>query len=125
MAIVYVDRSDVHRDHLDELKAGLTALAAFVEEHQPQLGTYGVYLDEDALRMTVVAVHPDDASLERHLDLGAPEFRKLAPFLTLREIEVFGRLGERTTAMVQEKADMLGDAGTVTIHERFAGYHRS
>ena len=124
MAIVYIDRSDVHPEHLDELKAGVTALGAFVEEHQPQLGTYGIYLDEDALRMTVVAVHPDEASLVRHLDIGGPEFRKLAPFLTLREIEVFGRLGGTAAELVREKADALGDAGTVTVHDRFAGYDR-
>ena len=122
--IVYIDRSDVHREHLDELKAGVQALVAFVDEHQPQLGIYGIYLDEDALRMTVLAVHPDDASLERHLDLGGPEFKKLAPFITLRSIEVFGRPGERTAEMLRQKADLLGDAGTVTLHERFAGYHR-
>lgn len=50
------------------------------------MAAYGFYLDEVANQMTVVAVHPDAASVERHVEMGAPEFRKLAPLLSLREI---------------------------------------
>ena len=122
--IVYVDRSDVLEGHLDELKAGIRALIAFVDAQQPQMATYGFYLDEEANQMTVVSVHPNSASLERHAEIGGPEFRKLAPFITLREIEVFGRLSVRATELVRRKAAALGDGGTVTFHEQFAGFAR-
>jgi hypothetical protein len=122
--IVYIDRSDVHEDRWDELKAGIRALVAFVDAHQPQMASYGFYLDEDAHQMTVVSVHPDSASLERHLDLGGPEFKKLAPFLALREIEVFGHLGERAVELVQQKASTLGDGRVRTFQEQFAGFDR-
>jgi hypothetical protein len=82
--VVYIDRSDVHPNRVDELKTGIRALVAFVESHQPQMATYGFYLDEAAHRMAVVSVHPDSASLERHVEIGGPEFSKLSPFLTLR-----------------------------------------
>jgi hypothetical protein len=87
--IVYVDRSDVHEGCLNELKVDIHALVAFVDAHQPQMAMYGIYLDDQAHRMTVVSVHPNSTSLERHIKLGAPEFRKLAPYIDLREIEVF------------------------------------
>ncbi len=61
--------------------------------------------------MVVVSVHPDSASLERHIEIGGPECKRLAPFLTLREIEVFGHLSARAAELVQQKADMLGDQG--------------
>src|SRR5262249_8112835 len=54
-AIIYVDRSDVHEDCLNELKVGIRALVAFVDAHQPQMAMYGIYLDEQAHRMTVVS----------------------------------------------------------------------
>jgi hypothetical protein len=85
---------------------------------------YGFYLDEDAHRMTVLSVHSDSDSLERHMDIGGPEFKKLAPFLALRKIEVFGHLSDRAVELVQQKADSLGDRGVVTFHERFAGFDR-
>ena len=60
----------------------------FVESHEPQLFAYGFYIDEQAGHMSVVAVHPDTASLELHLQVASAEFRKLAPLITLREITV-------------------------------------
>ena len=71
--------------------------------------------------MTVVAVHPDSASLELHLQIGRAEFRKLAEMITLRQIEVYGSLSDKALTMLQEKATMLGGSG-VTVHERFAGF---
>ena len=122
--VIYIDRSDVHENRWGELKAGIRALVAFVDRHQPQIATYGFYLDEDAHRMTVASVHPDSASLERHIDIGGPEFKKLAPFLTLREIEVFGHLSERAVELLRQKAATLGDRGLVTLHAEFAGFER-
>jgi hypothetical protein len=122
--IIYIDRSDVHEGRLDELRAGIRDLVPFVDSHQPQMVTYGFYLDDDVRRMTVVAVHPDSASLERHVDIGGPAFKRLAPFIELREIEVFGHLSERAVELVQAKAAALGDRGVVTTHERFLGFDR-
>lgn len=123
-SVIYIDRSDVHPGCWDELEAGIRSLVAFVDAQQPQMATYGVYLDKDAGRMTVVSVHPDTASLERHIEIGGPEFKKLAPYITLREIEVFGHLGARAAELVEQKAAVLGDHGTVTIHAQFAGFDR-
>jgi hypothetical protein len=122
--VIYIDRSDVHEGCSDDLKAGIRDLVAFVDSHQPQIVTYGFYFDEDVRRMTVVAVHPDSASLVRHVDIGGPEFKKLAPFIELREIEVFGRLDERAVELLQAKAAALGDRGIVTMHDRFLGFDR-
>lgn len=58
------------------------------------------------------------------MDVGAPEFQKLAPFLSLRETEVFGPLSERAVSLVQQKAADLGDRGVVTVHSQFAGFAR-
>jgi hypothetical protein len=123
--VIYIDRSDVHKDRWEDLKAGIRRLVAFVESHQPQMATYAFYLDEDKNKMTVVSVHRDAASLERHIEVGGPEFKKLAPYLTLREIEVFGTLSDRAVDLVQQKASSLGDGGTVRLHEQFAGFDRT
>jgi hypothetical protein len=122
--VIYIDRSDVQEGRWDELKAGIRNLVAFVDRHQPQMVAYGFYLDEDSHQMTVVSVHPDSASLERHMDIGGPEFKKLGSFIDLQEIEVFGRLSERAVGLVQQKAAALGDGGAVTGHELFAGFDR-
>jgi len=123
-SIVYVDRSDLREGSLDDVKARIRALVEFVDAHQPQMSMYAVHLDEQAREMTVVSVHPNSASLERHIEMGASEFRKLSPYLTLREIEVFGPLSSKAADLVRQKAAALGDDGRVVFHARFAGFDR-
>jgi hypothetical protein len=120
--IVYIDHSDIREGSLEELKAGMQRLVEFIEAREPQLITYGFYIDEAAARMTVVAVHPDPASLELHMDIGGEEFRTLAHLLTLTAIECYGRPSERALEQMRQKAATLGDGGTVISIGRFAGF---
>ena len=94
----------------------------FIDAREPQLIMYGFYIDEDAARMTVVAFHPDSASLERHMEIGSGEFRKLAHLLTLTKIECYGRPSERALKQLRHKAATLGDGRAVVSIERFAGF---
>jgi len=119
--VVSIDHSDIHEGRLDELEAGIRRLVAFVESREPQLVSYGFHLDEELRRMTVVAVHPDSESLELHMEVGLPEFRKLADMITLRRIEVYGSISYRARVMLEQKALLLGPAG-VTVEERFSGF---
>jgi hypothetical protein len=120
--IVYIDHSDIREGSLDELKAGVRRLVDFIRAREPQLITYGFYIDEEAAKMTVVAVHPDSASLELHVDIGSREFRKLAHLITLTAIECYGRPSERALEQLRRKAATLGDGGTVVSIGRFAGF---
>ena len=120
--IVYIDHSDIRKGSLEELKAGVQRLVDFIEAREPQLITYGFYIDQEAAKMTVVAVHPDSASLELHMEVGAAEFRKLAHLLTLTGIECYGRPSERALEQLRHKASTLGDGGTVVSIGRFAGF---
>lgn len=120
--IVYIDHSDIREGSLEELKAGVQRLVEFIRTREPQLITYGFYIDEKARKMSVVAVHPDSASLELHMDVGGAEFRKLAHLLTLTGIECYGRPSERALEMLRAKAAALGDGPTVVSIGRFAGF---
>ena len=53
--VIFIDRSAVHENRWDELKAGIRALVAFVDSHQPEMATSSIHLDEDAHQMTVVS----------------------------------------------------------------------
>jgi hypothetical protein len=120
--IVYIDHSDIREGSLEELKAGVQRLVELIDVREPQLITYGFYIDEAAAKMTVVAVHPDPASLELHMDIGSAEFRKLAHLLRLTAIECYGLPSERALEQLRDKAAMLGDGGTVVSVQRFAGF---
>jgi hypothetical protein len=119
---VYIDHSRIRVDSIDELKAGVQRLVDFIDAREPQLMAYGFYIDEEAARMTVVAVHPDSASLERHMDIGGAEFRKLAHLVRLTAIECYGRPSEGALEQLRHKAATLGDGGAIVSIERFAGF---
>jgi len=89
----------------------------------PRLISYGFFLDREQRHMTVVAVHPDSASLEFHMDVGGAEFRKFADLIELSRIEVYGRVSDPVLERLHQKARMLG-SGTVTVHELYAGFAR-
>jgi hypothetical protein len=120
--IVYIDHSDIREGAIQELRAGVRRLVEFIDSREPQLLAYGFYIDEDAGTMTVVAVHPDQASLELHLNVGGEEFRKLANLLTLTSIECYGRPGKRALEQLRQKAAALGDGGTIVSIGRYAGF---
>jgi hypothetical protein len=120
--ILYIDRSDIRRDSLDELKRGVQQLVDFIDAREPRLLAYGFYIDDEAATMTVVALHPDSSSLELHLDIGGAEFRKLAPLLTLTAIECYGRPSPRALDQLRRKATALGNGATVVTLGRYAGF---
>lgn len=122
--IVYIDRSDVRTGKLDEVKASIAALLELVERNEPQLLEYAFYLDEQAARMTVLAIHPDGESMELHMEVGAPGFQRFAGLIDLRSIDVYGTPSARVREQLRQKAQMLGTAVRVTIHEQHAAFAR-
>jgi hypothetical protein len=121
--LAYVDTSAVREGAIEELKEAIDELVEFVEANVPDVLAYSVYLSQDGNTMTVVHVHADPRSLERHLEVGGPAFRRFAALLTLASIHVYGEPTEKTIRMLHEKARVLGGA-TVTIHSPRSGFTR-
>jgi hypothetical protein len=88
--IVYIDTSEVRQGRLPEVKAAMNELAEFVDLNEPRLISCEFYLGENGTRMTVVAVHPDSASIEYHMEVAGPAFRKFADLIDLLRIDVYG-----------------------------------
>jgi hypothetical protein len=122
--ILYVDSSAIREGQLEHVKASIDELVAFVETNEPQLISYKFYLNEEGTRMTVVAVHPDSASMEFHMKIGGPAFRKFSDLIELESIDVYGQPSEAVMAQLWKKAQMLG-SGAVHLHTRYAGFARS
>lgn len=121
--IVFVDTSDIREGKLDELKRGIAELAEFVEANESDPIAYQVYLSADGRRMTVLQVHPDSASMERHMELAGPVFARFADLVDLRTVDVYGSPSEKVVEHLRRKAELLGTA-TVAVHEREAGFAR-
>jgi hypothetical protein len=121
--IFYVDSSEIREGKMVELKAAMKDLAAFVQAHEPRLLSYNFFINQATRRMAVVAVHPDSASMEFHLQVAGPAFRKFKDLIDLSTIDVYGRVSDALLAQLRQKARTLG-SGTVVVHERQAGFAR-
>jgi hypothetical protein len=122
-AIVYVDISDVREGALEELKAGMKELVDFVEAKEPRLLAYNVYFSDDGARMTVVHVHPDSPSLEYHMEVAGPVFRRFVELVTLSSIHIYGEPSEKVLEQLHEKARLLGQ-GDLVADALHAGFTR-
>ena len=121
--ILVVDSSEIREGKLDEVQAGVDELVAFVEENEAEPLAYDIYFDDAGRTMTVVQIHPDSASLERHLTVAAPVFRRFTDLLTLARVDVYGRASEAALEQIRGKAQLLGNA-PVAVHELHAGFSR-
>ena len=122
-SILVVDGSEVVEGKLDEVKAGVEDLVAFVEANEVAPLAYDIYFDQAGSQMTVVQLHPDSASLERHLIVAGPVFRRFAALVTLGRVDVYGKASEAALEQIRKKAQLLGNA-PVAVHELHAGFSR-
>jgi quinol monooxygenase YgiN len=121
--IVYIDTSEVGEGALGELKEAIEELVAFVDANEPQLIAYNVYLSEDGNQMTVVHVHADSDSLDTHMDVAGPAFRRFADLIELSSIRVYGAPSDEALVQLHEKARLLG-SGHVIVDRSHAGFSR-
>jgi hypothetical protein len=108
--IVVIDSSEIREGKLEELKTALEELAAFVEANEADPIAYNVYFDEDATRMTVVQIHPNSASMELHMKVAGPIFRKFAELVELSRVDLYGRPSDTLREQMRQKAQLLGNA---------------
>jgi hypothetical protein len=123
-AILYVDTSDVREGALDELKDRMKELVAFVEANVPRVIAYNVYFSDDGTRMTVMHVHPDAASLEHHLEVAGPLFRRYADLVTLSSIQIYGEPSKKALEQSRAKAELLGRDAELVVEPLHAGFTR-
>jgi hypothetical protein len=121
--IVAIDSSEIREGKLDELKRGLTELVEFVEANEAEPIAYRIYIDEEGRRMTVIQIHPSSASMELHMSLAEPIFRKLADFVVLSKVDFYGTPSDALLEQMRQKADLLGKA-PVGVNELHAGFAR-
>jgi hypothetical protein len=121
--LIVVDTSEIREEKREELQRGIAELAAFVETNETDPISYQVFFGDDGRLMTVLQVHPDSASMERHMELAGPVFAKFADLVVLRTVDIYGSPSEKVVEQLRRKAELLGTA-TVSVHDRQAGFAR-
>ena len=121
--LVYVDQSEIRPGKAAELRSAIADLAAFVETGEPELLSYGAFVDPDEQHMTVIHIHRDADSMELHAAVAGPMFPRFVDLVRLRRIDLYGSPSEAAVTALREKAEMLGGA-VVEVHPLAAGFLR-
>ena len=66
---IFVSSYPVKPDKLDEIQERCQSVTALVESNEPQLLAFHFYFDEVGGRLGIIQVHPDAASMERHMEV--------------------------------------------------------
>ncbi len=122
--IVYIDRSTIRDGKTAEVADEIQRLVGFIQSREPQLLAYEFCLDESGTNLTVIAIHPDSASLETHLEVGRSAFQQFSELIDLQSINVYGRPSDKVLKQLEDKASMLGDHGSVEVHPVQHGFSR-
>ena len=121
--IVVIDSSEIREGRIDELKTALRELVEFVEANEAEAIAYSIYIDEEGSRMTVMQIHPSSASVELHMRLAVPAFRKFTELVVLSRVDIYGTPSDALLELMRQKAELLGNA-PVIVNELHAGFAR-
>lgn len=121
--ILVVDSSEIREGKLAEVKGLVEELVEFVEANEAAPLAYSVYFDEAGRRMTVVQIHASSASMEHHMEIAGPIFRRFADLLMLERVDFYGSPTANLVEQMRQKARLLGDAAVV-VNDRHAGFTR-
>jgi hypothetical protein len=122
--IIFVATNLLKEGALEMERARVPELVDFVKREEPQVLAFNEYLNETGEEVTVVQIHPDAASLEKHLGVIADHARRAYEETLDRtvRIQVFGELPEGILTALREQAS---DGVEVTVNaERLGGFIR-
>jgi hypothetical protein len=122
--IVFVATNRLKEGALEIERRRVPELVDFVEREEPQVVAFNEYLNEAGDEVTVVQIHPDAASLEKHMSVIADHARRAYEETLDRtiRIQVFGDLPDPIVYMLREQA---GNGVEIVINaEHLGGFVR-
>jgi hypothetical protein len=122
--IVFVVTNRLKEGALEAERRRVPGLVDFVEREEPQVIGFNEYVNEAGDEATVVQIHPDAASLEKHMSVIADHARRAYEETLDRtvRIQVFGHLPDPIVDMLREQA---GNGVEIVINaEHLGGFVR-
>lgn len=122
---VFIGTYTIKSGKQDEARAMCRSLVELVQEKEPRLIGFHVYLDDQATQLSVVQVHPDAESMEWHLQVVSEHIAtSFASYLgsTVSQ-HTFGRASESLARTLLQWADP--GALITSMPDHAAGFTRS
>src|SRR6478736_8326549 len=104
--LIFIATNRLKGGALSAERSRVPELVRFVEREEPQVIGFNEYVNDGGDEVTVVQIHPDAASFEKHMDVIADHARRAYQETLDRtvRIQVFGDLPESIAASLREQA---------------------
>jgi quinol monooxygenase YgiN len=100
---IFVATHRIKEGKLEEFKEDARSLAKAVQENEPQLLAFNMFLSQDEAEATVVQVHPDADSMLRHMEVANAHIRRSTDEqLETKEIQIYGPPNGAVLGMIDE-----------------------
>ena len=121
---VYIGTWTIKDDKLEVARKRMAEIVDFVETNEPRLIAFHVYFDEEGKTCSVVQVHPDCASMEFHMKIGAEHFATAFEFIeAIKTEQYYGEISEGLAAELAKWDDPSIAVTRMPVHE--SGFTRS
>jgi hypothetical protein len=117
---IFVATNRLRPGAYDAEQRRVPGLSEFIEVHEPRLLAFNEYVNADRTEVAVVQVHPDAASMERHMDVvGERAAQAYAETLdATTQVHVFGTPSGAVVQMLRVQA---GAGVPLTLYDRHLG----
>jgi hypothetical protein len=96
--------STIHPGKAESYQPLVQEICRDVEEGQPRVLAFNIWVDEQQTREVVLQIHPDALSLENHLRLLGEKVRSTFAYTDFEALEVYGPPSERLRTMFTEES---------------------
>jgi len=104
--LIFIATNRLKAGALNAERGRVPELVSFVEREEPQVIGFNEYVNDAGDEVTVVQIHPDAASFEKHMDVIADHARRAYEETLDRtvRVQVFGDVPESILAGLRDQA---------------------
>jgi hypothetical protein len=92
--------SRIHPGKADAYRPVAAEFCRLVEEREPGLLGFHIYVSEGRTSEVVVQIHPDAESMQRHLEVMGEKVRETFAFADFESLEIYGEPNEARTEWI-------------------------
>jgi hypothetical protein len=97
--------SRIHPGKAGEYRSMLQEFCRVVEENEPRLLAFHVYVSEDETSEVVVQIHPDAASMRHHLEVMGQKVRETLAFTDFESLEIYGEPDDELSEWIRRVSE--------------------
>ena len=86
--------SSIHPGMADTYRPVVAEFCKLVEEREPRLHGFHIYVSEDQTSEVVLQIHPDAESMQHHLQVMGEKVRETFAFADFESLEIYGEPNE-------------------------------